>query len=291
MRQFFCRRKVKDRKSRSQPSSLIEPLESRTLLSADVVVDLHIGTASTLIAGVQPQDLIYDSTRDQLIVVMPGMVRRYDGVSGQLVRTLSIGGPLDNADITPDGSYLYLSRRSGQLVWKMDLSSNQVFGVVVSDPNLMVAADVAMGTAGVGAIVSFEPQPGNTNTIRQIGIPNGPVDDLVGANGPVTFNAFAVLARSADFSYIAMVSPDADYSYSGGVIGGVSGQGFGTITGLAVSRDGALHAIATGTTLLVEDASFGLVHQLAIAGAGVAFQSGGGCDVCGRSGDGQAEGV
>src|SRR6267142_1161173 len=118
MLQFFRRRIVKDRKSRSQPSSLI--------------------------------------------------------------------GPLENADITPDGSYLYLSRRSGQLVWKMDLSSNQVFGVVVSDPNLMVAADVAMGTAGVGVIVSFEPQPGNTNTIRQISIPNGPVADLVGANGPVT---------------------------------------------------------------------------------------------------------
>jgi hypothetical protein len=272
MLSFLRRRAAKAGKpSRQHYATCMEPLETRRLLSTDVTVQLHLSSSSTLIAGLQPHDLVYDSTRDQLIVLTEGTVRRYDGASGQLMATRYMGGPMENADITADGSYLYIARNTGQLVWRMDLASNQMFGVVVSDPSVMAPGDVAVGTADVGAIVSNIPEPGHVNTIRRITLPTGPVWDLSDGGGALTFSEFAVLARSADHTYIVMVSPNSDFSYSGGVISGVSGRSFGSISGVAVSRDGALHAIATESTLLVEDASFGLVHEIAVGGAGVAF--------------------
>src|SRR2546426_814711 len=77
MLQFFRRRIARARKSALRHSNFIEPLETRRLLSADVTVDLHITTpTSSLLPGEEPRDVIYDITRNQLLVINHNMVRR-----------------------------------------------------------------------------------------------------------------------------------------------------------------------------------------------------------------------
>ena len=103
--------------------------------------------------------------------------------------------------------------------------------------------------------------------VRAINTENDSIHTMLTDSGNVfSLNEYVILARSADYKSIAMVSSANDFSYTQSGIAGRSLQDFGKISALGVSRDGALHAIATPDAVIVEDQQFETVQQLPIAG-------------------------
>jgi hypothetical protein len=111
---------------------------------------------STLIPVANHRDLVYDATRNQLdITTSTGVVQRYDIGSQSLLAPLTVGTSLNGADITSDGSALYVTEgqtANGQgVLHRADLTS----GAVTDLPyNLAFAEggsfDIALGSAGKG---------------------------------------------------------------------------------------------------------------------------------------------
>jgi hypothetical protein len=65
---------------------------------------------SKLIPVANHRDLVHDATRDQLdITTSAGKVKRFDLASQSLLASLTVGTSLNGADITPDGSTLYVT--------------------------------------------------------------------------------------------------------------------------------------------------------------------------------------
>src|SRR5205809_5570890 len=147
MLRLFARRASQSPRSAQKRSCFpIEPLESRRLLSADVSVALQITTpTSVLLPGEQPRDLIYDSSRHQLLAVLHDRIRRYDGADGRLLGSIQVGSDLHGADITPDGKYLYVSELHNPAVYKIDLDAQTYVSIqVASNAAIATTGDVAM---------------------------------------------------------------------------------------------------------------------------------------------------
>lgn len=264
----------------------LEPLESRMLLSsndasleapaAPAPVEVHLDVASnsgfshndTLLSGAQPRDLIYDPTRHQLLDIEPARIVRYDAKDGKLIDAIPLGLSLAGGDITPDGKFLYVSELGSHEVYKLDLDTSEYSRIVVSDW-LGTPIDIAIG--GDYAIVPQAVGLGGDN-LRKISLADDSVGDVwwedVGPYGPATAS---LAARSADYSYVSVASAYFDSSYVDNFLTGKSLRHDALISGLAVSRDGALHAIADSSGIWVFDSSFNLVKSLAFRGAGVAF--------------------
>jgi hypothetical protein len=78
-------------------SLLLERLEDRLVPSTLIPVPNH-------------RDLVFDPARDLLyITTNAGTVQRYDVGGQQLLSPLNVGTALNGADITPDGSALYVT--------------------------------------------------------------------------------------------------------------------------------------------------------------------------------------
>src|SRR5258706_6130594 len=122
MIRLFARPAAWSLRSNQQRSAFrIEPLESRTLLSADVSVALHVATPiSTLLPGEQPRDLIYDASRHELLAVLHDRIRMYYGADCRLLGSIPIGSDLHAADITPDGKYLYVAELNNTAAYQVD---------------------------------------------------------------------------------------------------------------------------------------------------------------------------
>jgi hypothetical protein len=270
------------RRSRSAPHGPIETLESRTLLSStstpavagpllDPIVTLSAPVPSdVLLATAQPRDLIFDSLRNQLLVIKSDGVERRSASTGKILGTISIGQSLFGADVSDDQKYLFLSNDSEE-VFRIDLDDGTVFVHNVSQLGLQARArDVVLRPGG--ALVSRIDE-NNADYFRVITVGEDYVSQYVDIYGNQFHSPqYAVLARSADFQYTSIAAPDYIYSHqqTGGLIPH-DNRGYGTINGLAVSRTGLLHAVATPTGVMVENRDFELVKEIPSRGAGVAF--------------------
>jgi hypothetical protein len=162
LREFLSR-------GRGSPSvMLIEALECRVMLSAATITTLDTGPAAgPSIPVVQVQSLIFDPTRDQLDIVTPTSVQRYDVATGQLLAPLTVGTALGGGDITADGGFLYLTETeppAGQgIIHKVSLNTGTVTDLTYTPgPGEIPSTDLtiaANGEALFGASINL----GNTN--------------------------------------------------------------------------------------------------------------------------------
>ncbi|HEV8379902.1 MAG TPA: Ig-like domain-containing protein, partial [Tepidisphaeraceae bacterium] len=269
-------------------AALIEPLESRTLLSGqlpasaaepggllDAQVTLQMVTASPptsmpLFSGSAPRDLIFDRTRDQLLVVQPTRVERYSAASGEFLDSMNVGLDLLGGDITPDGNFLYITEHNSHSIYKVNLASKAVSSFIVSD-YLGTPIDLSIGAGGAIAIISQAYQ-GSGDNLRTINLANDSVGDLWWKDiGPLSLSRPAILARSADYSYVAITSASDDHSFTSAGVWSERFQARGDVSALAVSRNGDLHAISTPEGVYVVDDQIALVRTFSIEGAGVIF--------------------
>jgi hypothetical protein len=126
----------------------------RSLLGLEHLEDRLV--PSTLIPVTNHRDLVFDATRNELyITTSAGTVQRYDVASQTLLSPLTVGTSLNGADITPDGSALYVTEgQAGStqgVIHKVDLTT----GAETDLPyNLAFyeggSWDVALGTNGKG---------------------------------------------------------------------------------------------------------------------------------------------
>ena len=92
------------------PRATVDELERRCLLSAYVAVN-----------GIN--DVVYDAARDLVYATTArGTVERYDAAAGRLLAPWTVGGNLLGADITPDGSFLYVADGNNPQIRKVNLS-------------------------------------------------------------------------------------------------------------------------------------------------------------------------
>jgi sugar lactone lactonase YvrE len=115
---------------------------------------------STLIPVTNHRDLVFDPMRGQLdITTSAGTVQRYDVASQTLLAPLTVGTSLNGADITPDGSALYvtegLAGSTQGVVHQVDLTTGQVTDLPY---NLAFyeggSWDVAVGANGKGLLTT-----------------------------------------------------------------------------------------------------------------------------------------
>src|SRR4051812_41253064 len=123
IRSLRCRRAGLTPRAHARSTALFEALECRQFLSVtpataaetipapiDATINLRIvAPSSQLLPGSQPRDLVFDPTRNQLLVTYFNRVERYNASTGNLVSTIMVGSSLWGGDITEDGKYLYVS--------------------------------------------------------------------------------------------------------------------------------------------------------------------------------------
>jgi hypothetical protein len=265
----------------------IETLESRTMLSgavdAEVVERIEPAVSINISAAVikplavsQPRDLVFDSLRDQLLVVSANSVGRYSK-DGQLLNTINVGSGagLGGADISADGKYLYVTETGNTDIYKINLEVFSTTTFRASGPFPLDVEgrprDVALNSY-MGIVAQYPQPPYALNRLREFYVGDDVVSDLwLGNYGPLYPSYFTVLARSADRSHIAIVSRDEHYRMYRGV-DGRSLRDYGTIRSLAVSRDGVLTAISGDTRgVIVTDEFWDTVVDLDHGRAGLGF--------------------
>ena len=124
-----------------------------------------------------------------------------------------------------------------------------------------------MGSSG--AIVGEYPQSPNTLfRSREIDLANDGVSDVLLNGGAMSLNDYAVLARSNDYSYLAMVSPHDNYQVVNDTLSGYGGQNYGTIYGLSVSRDGSMIAIGKSSSIDILGSEGSLLRNIGVSKAG-----------------------
>src|SRR6266850_7882360 len=260
----------------------IEPLESRTHLSSNTLeptLDFQVATPpSILIPGLIPRDLIFDPTRNQLLSLQLDTVARYDASSGALVGSIFIDHGLQRGDITPDGKYLYLTDFDHPRILKVDLDANTYIAIPTPPPATNNASfnirELAVSSGKVFTSEDFYSSSGIVccNNIRQIDLTTDTFSDSSFSNyGFLRLSKFAYFARNADYSYTALISPQHDYSIINNTLSGLPNRNYGNVNSIAVSHDGALHAIAGDSVVRIVNSHFDNVTSLGIASATVAF--------------------
>src|SRR6266568_6475130 len=109
-------------------SRLFESLESRQLLSAvDPAITLKVvGPTNTLLPSDHPQDLIIDSSRNQLLAFEQSTIQRFDMSNGSLLGLIGAGNSFLGGDITMDGRFLYVGDGAYETVYKVNLSTGAI---------------------------------------------------------------------------------------------------------------------------------------------------------------------
>ena len=101
-----------------------EVLEQRQLL------------ASNLVSVTGAQDLIFDSTGNELyITTSSGKLQRYDIASHTLLPSWAIGSDLRGGDITADGKCLYIADYGSKVIRKVELTSGVVTSLAYGTDN------------------------------------------------------------------------------------------------------------------------------------------------------------
>jgi hypothetical protein len=245
----------------------IEALESRTLLSA---TDLSLrvfspptSPSTLLVQRVFPNDLLFDANRNQLLIKdYANGISRYDAATGQyvgLIPTVVYG-----ADISPDGNTLYAVRGTEGIRISLVDESATIFPITTPSESRWFT-ELAIGNNR--ATISEWGSPSQTHYLRTIDLLTNDVSAFyLHDTFPAAESLF--LARSADYQHTFMVSNKYDYE-AGGT--GRDDRSFGDLYNLAVSRDGALHAISTIDGLFIVNSSFDIAVKFNFSRAGTAF--------------------
>jgi hypothetical protein len=268
----LVRRKQGHRSRRS--ALLVEQLETRVVPSILIPVTNH-------------RDLVFDPARNLLdITTSAGTVQRYDVVNQVLLSPLAVGTALNGADITPDGSSLYVAETqtnnsTGQgLVHKVDLNSGAVTNLPFPLGYLEGGSwDLAAGSGGKAFFDTMFNGSGWV-PVRQIDLATDAITirnpSPAGANGTITQNT--LIHRSADrgllFFTESNISSGATFLYN--AVTDTFSREFDTNTFLdnalsAVNRNGTLIALELNGGITVMDRNFDTVKTLPGLAGGLVF--------------------
>jgi uncharacterized delta-60 repeat protein len=261
------------------PLSWRTPLVGRRSLVIERLEDRLV--PSTLI-WIDRRDMVFDPVRDLLYTTTSkGTVLRYDVAHQVQLSPLNVGTSLNGADITPDGSSLYVTESqtsSGNgILHKVDLASGTVTDLTYSLVGAETGSfDIALGPNGKGL---FDGQYSGSGPVplRQVDLNTNALsirtdDPGTGFSNQLTPNT--LIHRSADRSRFAVssggMSPGFTFTYNAltdTFAQGASGEAFQS----AVNRNGTLIALQLNGSVTVMDAGFHTVKALTGLGGGVAF--------------------
>jgi sugar lactone lactonase YvrE len=233
---------------------------------------------SVLIPVANRRDLVFDPTRNLLdVTTASGQVQRYDVANQTLLSPLSVGTSLNGADITPDGSALYVAENqtsgSHGVLHRVDLATGNVTDVTYALTSFEGGVwDVAIANNGK-AFFSSRLSGSGWVPFRQVDLATGAVTirtDTPGSGfgGEVIEDTHIV--RSADGSQMFMTEtnigngPIFTYeSASDSFPRHAQTNTFNDHVPTAVSRDGMLIATELSSAASIMDHNFNLVHVLA----------------------------
>jgi hypothetical protein len=242
----------------------------RTLLALEQLENRVM--PSVLIPVANRRDIVFDQAADMLyITTASGQVQRYDVAHQSLLSPWNVGGALNGADITPDGSALYVAVNSQAVLHRVDLATGSVSNVTYNPAfGESGSWDVAVANNGK-AFFSTRYSGSGWVPFRQIDLATGAV--TIRTDTPGSFGAQVTqdthIDRSADGSQMFMaesnISSGPIFTYesaSNSFPQHAETNAFNDNVPSAVSRDGALVAIKLGGAVSIMDHNFHLVHVL-----------------------------
>jgi hypothetical protein len=208
--------------------------------------------AQTALPILSPRDAIFDPARNLLYVTTAlGKIERYDLTTASFLAPWTIGTSLNGADITPDGSTLYVAESKVTadfkgVVHQVDLATGLSTDLTYTryDAYEEGSLDVAIAGDGTAYVTNEWTSSYHTGPIVEIDTATGAV-----ARSTKLFGEYHTeIARSADRTRIAVGRPYAGVQVFDAVAHAVTAKGGGSyLSGYngaaAVSRDG--HFVVT----------------------------------------------
>ncbi|MDB5320032.1 MAG: Hemolysin-type calcium-binding region, partial [Phycisphaerales bacterium] len=222
-----------------QESPSLESLELRLLLT------------QTPLAITAPRDAVFDPSRGLLYVTTgSGSVGRYDLATGTFLAPWAVGTSLNGADITPDGSALYVAEGqqtadSKCVVHKVDLATGHVTDLTFAhvDAYEQGTSDVAIAADGNAYVTIDWYSSYHTGSLAVIDMASG----VVTRSNRLFDEYHTDIARSADRTRLAVGRPSAGVRVFNVLTQTVTANGYGSYQAsyngeASVSRDGRLIA-------------------------------------------------
>jgi hypothetical protein len=238
---------------------LLESLESRLLLS------------STLLSIPDRQGVVEDPTRNLLYVLTPTQIDRVDLATAQLLSPIPVAHTL-NADITPDGHYLYATDSTATIIHKIDLGTFVDTPLAYSTGSRLPESsyDIAITNQGFAVFDNRLLTASGFDPLQKLDLATGAVStiDYIGSGTKL----FSTPDRSTIFISDADTFPNPFRIYqaeSNSFSISTSAGSYGGNGSASISADGALVAQSLAS-ITIRDASFQLVKTLPFTGA-VAF--------------------
>jgi sugar lactone lactonase YvrE len=244
-------------------------------------------TPSVLIPVTNHRDLVFDASRDALyITTTAGTVQRWDIASQTLLPAYTVGTSLNGADITTDGSALYVGENTTTVtqgfVHKVNLANGTTTNIAYNLNSLESGVfNVVIGPNGLG-FVTTEFQGSGWNPLRQLTLSTDTLtartdDPGSGGGGQVRQNT--QIARGADRSLLffseANISSGPVFTYNAGTdkFSATETNTNSFIDGelSTVNRNGTLIAMELGSAVSVMDANLHAVANITGADGGLAF--------------------
>jgi hypothetical protein len=242
-------------------------------------------TPSTLIPVPNHRDLVFDPIHNMLdITTSAGSIQRYSVALQALVDSLPVGTSLNGADISPDGSTLYVAEQqtsgSQGVIHTVNLSTGAVTNLTYNLAGGEGGSwDIALGSNGKGLVDGTS--AGGWAPLRQLDLSSGTLavrtdDPGSGAGGLVRTNT--LLHRSADRTFMLVTEagfssgPMFTYNAVTDSFGSSINTGIDLSNALsAVSRNGNLVALEYNGSVVITDRSFNEVTSLPNQDGGVVF--------------------
>jgi DNA-binding beta-propeller fold protein YncE len=238
---------------------------------------------SVLIPVANGRDHVFDPTRNLLYITTgAGTVQRYDVATQTLLTPLAVGTSLNGADITPDGSALYVAdnQTSGTqgFIRKVNLASGTVTNIPYTvNVGYAGAWDVAIGSNGRGMVSTG--YSGSGAPFRELNLASDTLTQRSDAGGVFGFvTANTQIHRSSDRSLFFMTEPNSSngpiFTYDAvtntfPTRNQTDSYHDGTVS--AINRNGSLIAMELNDGISVMDRSFNAVENLAGVNGGLAF--------------------
>jgi len=247
-------------------------------------------TPSTLIPVTDRQALVYDPIRNILdITTNSGTVQQFSIASQQLLTPITVGTHLRGADITPDGSALYVTDTAlapgatQGVLHKVNLSTQAVTNLTYT-----LAAggeggswDVSIGSDGLGLMTTVFQGSGWT-PLHQLDLSTDTLTvriDDPGSGGRGQVRGDTLIRRGAGRGLLFLTEADISsgpiftYNAAANSFGpaGDTNEEFLINRAAAVSRDGSLIALQIGTGVAVIDPNLNAIVNLGHLDGGVAF--------------------
>ena len=255
---------------------LCEQLESRLVPSTLIPVSNH-------------RDLVFDASRGLLyITTSAGAVQRYNVASQTLLSPLTVGTSLNGADITPDGSALYVtenqlaSNPAQGVLHKVNLASGAVTDLKYDLSFYLEAGsfDIAIGSGGKGLFDGRFSGSGWTPT-RQVDLATDALSvrpDANGSGGGGQVRQDTLIHRSADRSLFffteSNISNGPVFTYNATTDTFAPGTATNTFLDnalSAVNRNGTLIALELNNGITIMDRACNTVQTLPNLTGGMAF--------------------